>query len=55
MHQLAGHALHVVLMKAQSSQYLWGDLTTLPVCKNQRIQRHKALAKIAFRGKSSMD
>ncbi|KAB1850780.1 transposase, partial [Acinetobacter tandoii] len=26
----------------------------LPVCKNQRIQRHKALSTIATRGKSSM-
>ena len=41
-------------MKAQHSQYLWIDSTTLPVCKNQRIQRHKSLAKIASRGKSSM-
>jgi hypothetical protein len=41
-------------MKAQHSQYLWIDSTTLPVCKNQRIQRHKLLAKIASRGKSSM-
>ena len=54
MHQLALHALHVALMKDQSSQYLWIDSTTLPVCKNQRIQRHKSLAKIASRGKSSM-
>lgn len=30
------------------------DSTTLPVCKNQRIQRHKSLTKIATRGKSSM-
>ncbi|WP_151831039.1 IS982 family transposase [Acinetobacter ursingii] len=54
MHQLALHALHVVVMKAQHSQYLWIDSTTLPVCKNQHIQRHKSLAKIASRGKSSM-
>lgn len=54
MHQLALHALHVALMKGQCSQYLWVDSTTLPVCKNQRIQRHKSLAKIASRGKSSM-
>ncbi|NHC04469.1 IS982 family transposase, partial [Acinetobacter sp. 187] len=54
MHQLALHALHVVLMKDQGTQYLWIDSTTLPVCKNQRIQRHKSLAKIASRGKSSM-
>ena len=31
-----------------------GDSTTLLVCKNQRIQRHKSLAEIASRGKSSM-
>src|SRR5690606_22401757 len=54
MHQLALHALHVALMKGQRSQYLWVDSTTLPVCKNQRIQRHKSLSKIASRGKSSM-
>ncbi|PJI36520.1 IS982 family transposase [Acinetobacter pseudolwoffii] len=53
-HQLALHALHVALMKGQRSQYLWIDSTTLPVCKNQRIQRHKSLAEIASRGKSSM-
>lgn len=54
MHQLALHALHVAMMKDQYNQYLWIDSTTLPVCKNQRIQRHKSLAKIASRGKSSM-
>mgnify|MGYP003397070184 CR=1 FL=1 len=54
MHQLALHALHVALTKGQNSQYLWINSTTLPVCKNQRIQRHKSLAKIATRGKSSM-
>ena len=54
MHQLALHALHVAVMKAQHNHYLWIDSTTLPVCKNQRIQCHKSLAKIASRGKSSM-
>ncbi|WP_151982472.1 IS982 family transposase [Acinetobacter guerrae] len=54
MHQLALHALHVALMKGEYKQYLWIDSTILPVCKNQRIQRHKSLAKIASRGKSSM-
>jgi len=54
MHQLTLHALHVALMKGQRSQYLWVDSTTLPVCKNQRIQRHKSLSKIASRGKSLM-
>ena len=53
-HQLALHALHVALMKDQGSQYLWIDSTSLPVCKNQRIQRHKSLVRIASRGKSSM-
>ena len=42
MHQLALHALHVAMMKGQCNQYLWIDSTTLPVCKNQRIQRHKS-------------
>ncbi len=41
-HELALHALHVVLMKGQGTQYLWIDSKTLPVCKNQRIQRHKS-------------
>ena len=54
MHQLALHALQVSLMKSQNKQYLWIDSTTLPVCKNQRIQRHKSLTQIATRGKSSM-
>src|SRR5690606_11088219 len=54
MHQLALQALHVALMKSQYKQYLWIDSTTLPVCKNQRIQRHKSLVRIASRGKSSM-
>ena len=48
------YALHLALMKGQHSQYLKGDSTTLSVFKNQRIQRHKSLAKIASRGKSSM-
>jgi hypothetical protein len=54
MHELALHALHVALMKGQGIQYLWIDSTTLPVCKNQRIQRHKSLVQIASRGRSSM-
>lgn len=54
IHQLALDALHVSLMKGQDKLYLWIDSTTLPVCQNQRIQRHKSLAKIAIRGKSSM-
>jgi hypothetical protein len=53
-HQLALHALHFALMKDCQSHYLWIDSTMLPVCKNQRIQRHKSLAAIATRGKSSM-
>lgn len=50
-HQLA---LHFALMKGHQSAYLWIDSTTLVVCKNQRIQRHKSLSAIATRGKSSM-
>jgi hypothetical protein len=39
----------------RSAKYLFMDhSTTLAVCKNQRIQRHKALSTIATRGKSSM-
>ncbi|MFR9679235.1 MULTISPECIES: IS982 family transposase [unclassified Acinetobacter] len=53
-HQLALHALHYALMKKYKSHYLWIDSTTLPVCKNQRIQRHKSMISIATRGKSSM-
>ncbi|WP_288396870.1 IS982 family transposase [uncultured Acinetobacter sp.] len=53
-HELALHALHVALMKGQGTQYLWIDSPTLPVCKNQRIQRHKSLVQIASRGRSSM-
>ncbi|MEQ1144813.1 IS982 family transposase [Acinetobacter soli] len=53
-HELALHALHVALMKGQDTQYLWIDSTTLLVCKNQRIQRHKSLVQIASRGRSSM-
>ncbi|WPC34277.1 IS982 family transposase [Acinetobacter sp. YWS30-1] len=53
-HQLALHALHVALMKGQGTQYLWIDSTPLPVCKNQRIQRHKSLVQIASRGRNSM-
>ena len=53
-HQLALHALHTALTKNQQNSYLWIDSTTLPVCKNQRIQRHKSLAAIATRGRSSM-
>lgn len=54
MHQLAIHALHFTLMKSPQCSHLWVDSTSLPVCKNQRIQRHKALKDIATRGKSSM-
>ncbi|ENW80014.1 hypothetical protein F908_02211 [Acinetobacter sp. NIPH 284] len=53
-HQLALHALHFALMKDHQSPYLWIDSTTLPVCKNQRIQRHQSMIEIATRGKSSM-
>ncbi len=53
-HQLALHALHFAVMKDHQSSYLWIDSITLPVCKNQRIQRHKSISSIATRGKSSM-
>lgn len=53
-HELALHALHLTLMKSQDKQYLWIDSTTLLVLKNQCIQRHKSLAQIASRFKSSM-
>lgn len=53
-HQLALHALHFAVMKDHQISYLWIDSTTLPVCKNQRIQRHKSISSIATRGKSSM-
>ena len=51
MHQLALHTLYVTFTKSQNVQYLWIDSTTLPVCKNQRIQRHKSLVRIPSRGK----
>ena len=54
MQHLATYDLNVALMKDQDKQYLRIDSTTLPVCKNQRIQRHKSLASIVSRGKSSM-
>ncbi|MBF7693835.1 IS982 family transposase, partial [Acinetobacter sp. FNA3] len=53
-HQLALHALHTALMADHQCNYLWIDSTTLPVCKNQRIARHKSLSDIATRGKGSM-
>ena len=53
-HQLALHALHFALTKDCHSSHLWIDSTTLPVCKNQRIGRHKSIKAIATRGKSSM-
>lgn len=53
-HQLALHALHYALAKPQQGEPLWLDSTILPVCKNQRIQRHRSLKRIATRGKSSM-
>lgn len=51
---MALHALDAALTKGQYSHYLRIDSTTLPVCKNQRIQRHKSLVTISSRGKSSM-
>ena len=53
-HQLALQALHISLTSKTQTECAWVDFTTLPVCKNQRIQRHKSLKKIATRGKSSM-
>lgn len=53
-HYLALHALHFYLMKDCGKPYLWIDSTSLPICKNQRIWRHKALIQIATQGKSSM-
>lgn len=53
-HQLALHALHFALMKDCHSSHLWIDSTPIPVCKNQRIGRHKSMKAIATRGKSSM-
>jgi hypothetical protein len=56
IYQLALHALRIALMKdCPSNHFLWTDSTTLPVCKNQRIQRHQSLAVIATRGKSSIE
>lgn len=54
-HQLALQALHISLASNAQTTCAWVDSTTLPVCKNQRIQRHKSLKQIATRGKSSMD
>lgn len=53
-HQLALQALHFSLVKPVEETYAWIDSSTLPVCKNQRIQRHKSLKEVATRGKSSM-
>lgn len=53
-HQLALQALHISLTSNARTACAWIDSTTLPVCKNQRIQRHKSLKQIATRGKSSM-
>lgn len=53
-HQLALHALHYALMKEHTSNHLWIDSTILPVCTNQRIQRHKSVISIATHGKDSM-
>ena len=53
-HQLALQALHISLASNAQTNCAWVDSTTLPVCKNQRIQLHKSLKQIATRGKSSM-
>ena len=41
-------------MKDCHSNHLWLNPTTLPVCRSQRIGRHKSMESIATRGKSSM-
>lgn len=41
-------------MTDNQSEYLWIGLTTLAVCKNQRIFQQKSLSVIAPRGESSM-
>jgi hypothetical protein len=49
-------SIGIALMKdCPSNHFLCTDSTTLPVCKNQRIQRHQSLAAIATLGKSSME
>ena len=53
-HQLALQVLHISFASNAQTTCAWVDSTTLPVCKNQRIQRHKSLKQIATRGKSSM-
>ena len=52
-HQPTLHALHYALMKEHTSNCLWIDSTILPVCRNQRIQRHKSMISSATRGKSA--
>ncbi len=52
--QLALQAFHISLTSSAQTTCAWVDSTTLPVCKNQRIQRHKSLKQIAIRGRSSM-
>lgn len=42
-HQLALQALHISLTSKTHIECAWVDSTTLPVCKNQLIQRHKSL------------
>ena len=53
-YQMVLQALHISLTSNTQTACAWVDSTTLPVCKNQRIQRHKSLKQIATRGKSSM-
>ncbi len=50
-HQLALQVLHISLASNAQTTCALMDSTTLPVCKNQRIQ---SLKQIATRGKSSM-
>jgi hypothetical protein len=50
-HRLALQALQHSCLDHQIVSHFWIDSTSLPVCKNQRIVRHKTLA---TRGMSSM-
>lgn len=52
--RLALQALHHSYLDNQIMSHFWIDSTSLPVCKNQRIVRHKMLKSLATRGMSSM-
>ena len=53
-HQLTVQALHLSLTSSAQTTCTWVNSTTLSVCRNQRIQRHKSLKQTTTRGKSSM-